>query len=161
MELMQVAPSGGQICNQFKWWYNGPRQLSLKLELSLNGYKFEMVKKIIKVKDSIPWVRCASSNVSLFTVFHRLSLAHPLYPSQMGRVFPVSGFLGCTSFGISSYHQLIFRSVRTSWNTFVRPPVRLRQKSRSHLKPYKSSQDHARPLIRNITVKRTMSAIIR
>ena len=26
----------------------------------------------------------------------------------MGRVFPVSGFLGCTSFGISNYHQLIF-----------------------------------------------------
>ena len=41
--------------------------------------------------------------------------------------------------------------------SFARP----RQKSRSHLKPYKSSQDHARPLIWNIAVKRTMSSIIR
>ena len=28
-----------------------------------NGYKFDMVKKIIQVKDSIPWVLCASGNV--------------------------------------------------------------------------------------------------
>ena len=32
----------------------------------------------------------------------------------------------------------LFRSARTSWNTFVSPSVSLRQKSKSHLKPYKS-----------------------
>ena len=53
----------------------------------------------------------------------------------------------------------IFRSARTSWNTFVRPSVP-RQKSKSPLKPYKSSQDHARPFIWNIAVKRTLSSII-
>ena len=44
---------------------------------------------------------------------------------------------------------LFFRSARTSWNTFVRPSVRpfaRAKKSKSHLKPYKSSQDHAGPL---------------
>ena len=59
--------------------------------------------------------------------------------------------------------ETIFRSARTSWNTFVRSPVRPsvpRQKSKSHLQPYKSSQAHARPLIWNIAVKRTMSSII-
>ena len=30
---MQVTQPGVQICNQFKWWHNRPRQLSLKLEL--------------------------------------------------------------------------------------------------------------------------------
>ena len=38
----------------------------------------------------------------------------------------------------------LFRSAWTSWNTFVRPPG---QKIKSHLKPYKSSQAHARPFI--------------
>ena len=33
--------------------------------------------------------------------------------------------------------------------------------TRSHLKPYTSSQDHARPLIWSIAVKRTMSIILR
>ena len=60
---------------------------------------------------------------------------------------------------ICSQEQKIFRSARTSWNTFVRPFVP-RLKSKSHLKPYKSSQAHARPLIWNIVVKRTMSSII-
>ena len=56
----------------------------------------------------------------------------------------------------------LFRSARTSWNTFVRPSVRpsVRQKYKSHLKPFKSSKDHARPLIWNIAVKGTMSSII-
>ena len=31
---MQVTQPGVQICNQFKWWHNRPRQLSLKLDLS-------------------------------------------------------------------------------------------------------------------------------
>ena len=55
---------------------------------------------------------------------------------------------------------LVFRSARTSWNTFVRPFVRPQEKSESPLKPYKSSQDHARHLIWNIAGKRTMSSII-
>ena len=44
---------------------------------------------------------------------------------------------------------------------FVRPSVRPRQKSKSPLEPYKSSQDHARPLIWNIAAKRTLCSIIR
>ena len=44
--------------------------------------------------------------------------------------------------------------------SFVRPSVRPRQKSKSPLKPYKSSKDHARPLIWNIAARRTMSSII-
>ena len=50
-------------------------------------------------------------------------------------------------------HAYIFLGPRGPLRTpsFVRPFVRSfarpRQKSRSHLKPYKSSQDHARPLI--------------
>ena len=47
-------------------------------------------------------------------------------------------------------------SVRSS----VRSSVCPRQKSKSHLKPYKSSQAHARPLRWTIGVKRTMSSII-
>ena len=43
--------------------------------------------------------------------------------------------------------------------SFVRPSVRPRQKSKSPLKPYKSPQDHVRPLIWNIIAKRTMSFI--
>ena len=60
---MQVAPSGGQICNQFKWWHNRMG--------NGNGckLKFNMGKKIIQVKDSIPWVRCASGNVFLLCLF--------------------------------------------------------------------------------------------
>ena len=45
----------------------------------------------------------------------------------------------------------VFRSTRTSSSvrSFVRPPVRpsCAKKSKSHLKPHKSSQDQARPLI--------------
>ena len=55
---------------------------------------------------------------------------------------------------------LVFRSTRTSWNTFVCLSVP-RQKSKSPLKPYKSPQDHVRPLIWNIAVETTMSSIIR
>ena len=66
--------------------HNGPRVLSLKLEFfldrpqslfrnltdklarlvistAIDEYKFNSVKKIIQVIDSIPWVRCASGNV--------------------------------------------------------------------------------------------------
>ena len=59
--------------------------------------------------------------------------------------------------GVCSFsRKLFFRSPRTSWNTFVRPSVR--PPAHSTLKPYKSSQDHAGPLIWNIAVKRTMSS---
>ena len=53
------------------------------------------------------------------------------------------------------FSPFFFRSARTSQNTFVRPSVP-RQKSKSPLEPYKSSQDHARPLIRHNAVKRTV-----
>ena len=33
---MQVTPSGGQICNQFKWWYNGPSNYKIIQVLRLN-----------------------------------------------------------------------------------------------------------------------------
>ena len=42
----------------------------------------------------------------------------------------------------------------------ARPSVRPQEKSESPLKPYKSSQDHARHLIWNFARKRTMSSII-
>ena len=45
--------------------------------------------------------------------------------------------------------------------SFARPFARPRQKSKSPLEPYKSSQDHARPPIWNIAAKGTMSSIKR
>ena len=55
LKPMQVAPSGGQILNQSKL-----RHLVLT-EINL---KWFWLKKISQVMDSIPWVRCASGNVS-------------------------------------------------------------------------------------------------
>ena len=46
--------------------------LFLGTSTALN-YKFNMVKKIIQVKDSIPWVRCASGNVLHSEVHCKLS----------------------------------------------------------------------------------------
>ena len=70
LELMQVAPPVGQIWNQF-WWhhlvvkfwtntsgttYNWPNLEPMQVALYLAG-------EITQVKESIPWVRCASGNV--------------------------------------------------------------------------------------------------
>ena len=68
---MQVAPSGGQICNKCKWchlvakfgtnascvWW--PSLELMQVEPPLAG-------EITQVLDAIPWVRCASSNVLQF-----------------------------------------------------------------------------------------------
>ena len=47
---MQVAPSGGQICSQFKKFH-------------WNQFQTILVERFTQVMDSIPWVRCASGNV--------------------------------------------------------------------------------------------------
>ena len=67
---MQVAPSGGQICNLCKlchlvakfvtdasgatWWPN--------LE-SMQVAFYSLAEEMTQVKEEIPWVRCASGNV--------------------------------------------------------------------------------------------------
>ena len=53
----------------------------------------------------------------------------------------------------------IFRSAKTSWSTcdFVHAYVLPHPESRSSLQPYKSSQDHTRPLKWYIAEKRVMS----
>ena len=71
---MQVAPSGGQICKKCKWchlvakfgtyasgaiWW--PNLELMQVEPPLAG-------EITQVRDAIPWVRCASGNVSFMWV---------------------------------------------------------------------------------------------
>ena len=56
LQLMQVVPSGGQICNLCKW-----RHLVNKFALA-----FYLAGELTQVLDAIPWVRCASGNVSFF-----------------------------------------------------------------------------------------------
>ena len=70
LELMQVVPPVGQIWNKFWWYhlvvkfwtntsgttYNWPNFKPLQVALYLAG-------EITQVKESIPWVRCASGNV--------------------------------------------------------------------------------------------------
>ena len=70
LQLMQVAPSGGQICNQFKW-----RHLVAEFVTDASGATwwpnlepmqvafFLLAGDITQVKEAIPWVRCASGNV--------------------------------------------------------------------------------------------------
>ena len=73
--VRQVAPSGGQICNQFKKFHSNQFQTIL-------------------VMDSIPWVRCASGNVFILSlktlvVLHwGLTLVSPEDSSVVG--FPVA-----------------------------------------------------------------------
>ena len=85
---MQMAPSGGQICNLCKW-----RHLVAKFETYASGATwwpnlepmqvaiFLSAGEITQDKEAIPWVRCASGNVyfqnpmsgskvSLITPFH-------------------------------------------------------------------------------------------
>ena len=68
---MQVAPSGGENWNQCKWHhlvvmfgtntsgttYNWPNLEPMQVAFYLAG-------EITQVKEAIPWVRCASGNVS-------------------------------------------------------------------------------------------------
>ena len=70
LQLMQVAPPGGQNWDQL-WWhhqvvkfwtntsgttYNWPNLEPMQMALYLAG-------EINQIKESIPWVRCASGNV--------------------------------------------------------------------------------------------------
>ena len=52
LEPMQVVPSSGQLCNQFKKFH-------------WNQFQTILVERFSQVMDSIPWVRCASGNVYL------------------------------------------------------------------------------------------------
>ena len=67
---MQVVPSGGQICNKCKWCH-----LVVKFgtnascaiwwpNLELMHVEPPLAGEITQVLDAIPWVRCASGNVS-------------------------------------------------------------------------------------------------
>ena len=67
-----------------------------------------------------------------------------------------------SSFFITFHHFLGPRGplgTPSSVRSFVRPSARPQEKSKSPPKPYKSSKDHARPLIWNIAARRTMSSI--
>ena len=70
LELMQVAPSGGQICNSCKWCHlvaNFATDASDATWWPLEPMEvafFLLAGEITQVKEAIPWVRCASGNVS-------------------------------------------------------------------------------------------------
>ena len=69
---MQVAPTSGQNDNAISatWWLN-----LLSMQVAQSGGQICIVNKIIQVKDSIPWVRCASGNVLLLlAVTHKVIL---------------------------------------------------------------------------------------
>ena len=59
-------------------------------------------------------------------------------------------FLWKKHFNTIIWWKYIFRSARTSWNTFVRPSVRPsvrgRKKSGSTVQLYKSTKDHCQPI---------------
>ena len=103
------------------------------------------------MKDAPVWRRNKPSSEFQFAYFSRFSFSYPLPSPRIAlSVGSCLTFLGPRGpLGTPS-------SVRS----FVRPFVRPRQKYKSHLKPFKSSKDHARPLIWNIAVKGTMSSII-
>ena len=74
LELMQVAPSGDQIwkkCNQFKCYWNQSWTIP--------------AERLTQDMESIPWVRCASGNVSsktrLFSL-HSFSAQRALFSSS-------------------------------------------------------------------------------
>ena len=70
LQLMQVVPSGGQICNESKY-----RHMVAKIGTNADcitcwpnflpmQVAFYFAGEITQVLDAIPWVRCASGNVS-------------------------------------------------------------------------------------------------
>ena len=69
LQLLQVAPSSGQICNICKWCH-----LVAKFAINASGAiwwpNLQLIQvvpsgEITQVLDAIPWVRCASGNVFL------------------------------------------------------------------------------------------------
>ena len=80
----QVAPSSGQICNQFKWcqvmvkfrtdpsvpfgelWTNTSGAAYNWRNLEPMQVAFYLAGEILSQVESIPWVRCASGNVWMY-----------------------------------------------------------------------------------------------
>ena len=68
---MQVAPSGGQICNKCKWChlvakYDTNASCAICLpSLELMQVEPPLAGEITQVRGALPWVRCASGNVYL------------------------------------------------------------------------------------------------
>ena len=66
---MQVAPSGGQICNKCKWCHLVAKfgtNASCAIwwpSLELMQVEPPLAGEITQALDAIPWVRCASGNV--------------------------------------------------------------------------------------------------
>ena len=58
LEPILVASAGYQILNLYRWNH-------VQLDKFGNKVAFYLAGKITQVKESIPWVRCASGNVSL------------------------------------------------------------------------------------------------
>ena len=63
LEPMLVAPPGGQILNNM---YNWPNLDPIQVAIFLAG-------EITQVKESIPWVHCASGNVFIQTCWEPMS----------------------------------------------------------------------------------------
>ena len=69
LELMQVAPSGGQICNKCKWCHLVAKfgtNASCAIwwpSLELMQVEPPLAGEITQALDALPWVRCASGNV--------------------------------------------------------------------------------------------------
>ena len=65
---MQVAPSGGQICNKCKWCHLVAKfgtNASCAIwwpSLELMQVEPPLAGEITQALDAIPWVRCASGN---------------------------------------------------------------------------------------------------
>ena len=75
LQLMQVAPSGGEFCNKCKWRHLVVKTKAIstiwRQNLGLMQVEPPLAGEITQVKESIPWVRCASGNfyMSIFIVY--------------------------------------------------------------------------------------------
>ena len=104
LQPMQVVPSGGQNCNYCKWchlvakfvtyacsatWWPKlePMLIALHVGQICNQCKWHLAGEITQVKESIPWVRCASGNVWKCTrLAHLLSFASLFSIGEVHRV---------------------------------------------------------------------------
>ena len=64
LKLMQVAPSGAHASSATLW----PKleRIQVALQCGTNATGILLAGEITQVKEAIPWVRCASGNVSFF-----------------------------------------------------------------------------------------------
>ena len=74
LQLMQVVPSGGQICNKCKWCHLVVAKFGTNASCAIWWPSLELIQvepplagEITQVLDAIPWVRCASGDVFLNT----------------------------------------------------------------------------------------------